>query len=139
MKTLRLSIAAFCLLAASPMAVAQSTSFDIELGYQWVDVDGDENLYRTQINQQDGFVLRGFSLNHTDASGDASIADALVNLANKGYLIEGQGNFGNLFTGDPAAASQPHTGRPSGARPTSRAIAACGAGRMENSRCPRRR
>lgn len=36
--------------------------------------------------------------------GDASIGDALVNLANKRYLIEGQGNFGNLFTGDVAAA-----------------------------------
>lgn len=38
--------------------------------------------------------------------GDASIADALVTLANKRYLIEGQGNFGNLFTGDRAAASR---------------------------------
>jgi topoisomerase-4 subunit A len=27
-------------------------------------------------------------------------------LANKRYLIEGQGNFGNIFTGDPAAASR---------------------------------
>jgi topoisomerase-4 subunit A len=38
--------------------------------------------------------------------GDASIADALVALANKRYLIEGQGNYGNVFTGDPAAASR---------------------------------
>jgi topoisomerase IV subunit A len=36
--------------------------------------------------------------------GDASIGDALVVLANKRYLIEGQGNFGNVFTGDVAAA-----------------------------------
>lgn len=36
--------------------------------------------------------------------GDASIGDALVVLANKRYLIEGQGNFGNLFSGDPPAA-----------------------------------
>jgi len=36
--------------------------------------------------------------------GDASIGDALVTLTNKGYLIEGQGNFGNLLTGDRAAA-----------------------------------
>ena len=36
--------------------------------------------------------------------GDASIGDALVVLANKRYLIEGQGNYGNIFTGDPAAA-----------------------------------
>lgn len=36
--------------------------------------------------------------------GDASIGDALVVLANKRYLIEGQGNFGNIFTGDVPAA-----------------------------------
>ena len=44
--------------------------------------------------------------------GDASIGDALVVLANKlwgegkGYVIDGQGNFGNLYTGMPAAASR---------------------------------
>ena len=38
--------------------------------------------------------------------GDVSIGDALVVLANKRYLIEGQGNFGNIYTGDPAAASR---------------------------------
>lgn len=36
--------------------------------------------------------------------GEAAIGDALVVLTNKRYLIEGQGNFGNVFTGDPAAA-----------------------------------
>jgi len=44
--------------------------------------------------------------------GDASIGDALVVLANKlwsedgsrGYVIRGQGNFGNIYTGMPAAA-----------------------------------
>ena len=36
--------------------------------------------------------------------GEAAIGDALVVLTNKRYLIEGQGNFGNIFTGDPAAA-----------------------------------
>src|SRR4029079_7494997 len=38
--------------------------------------------------------------------GDAPITEALVNIANKGYLLDMQGNFGNLFTGDPAAASR---------------------------------
>lgn len=36
--------------------------------------------------------------------GDASIGEALVVLANKRYLIEGQGNYGNIFTGDAPAA-----------------------------------
>lgn len=38
--------------------------------------------------------------------GDAPIVDALVNLANKGYLLERQGNFGNPLTGDAAAAAR---------------------------------
>jgi topoisomerase-4 subunit A len=36
--------------------------------------------------------------------GEAAISDALVVLVSKRYVIEGQGNFGNLFTGDPPAA-----------------------------------
>lgn len=38
--------------------------------------------------------------------GDSAIYEALVNLANKGFLIDRQGNFGNIYTGDPAAASR---------------------------------
>ena len=44
--------------------------------------------------------------------GDASIGDALVVLANKlwgegrGYLIDGQGNYGSLYTGMPHAATR---------------------------------
>jgi len=38
--------------------------------------------------------------------GDAPIVDALVGLVNKGFLLIGQGNFGNLYTGDPAAAAR---------------------------------
>ena len=38
--------------------------------------------------------------------GDASIGGALVVLANKEYYIDKQGNFGNIFTGDPASAAR---------------------------------
>jgi topoisomerase IV subunit A len=38
--------------------------------------------------------------------GDASIFAALVNVANKDYLIDRQGNFGNIFTGDQASAAR---------------------------------
>ncbi|MFO7604897.1 MAG: DNA topoisomerase IV subunit A [Desulfurivibrionaceae bacterium] len=38
--------------------------------------------------------------------GDASIFSALVNLANKEFLIERQGNFGNIYTGDNASAAR---------------------------------
>lgn len=38
--------------------------------------------------------------------GDASIADALVQMGQKNLLIDTQGNWGNIFTGDRAAASR---------------------------------
>jgi len=38
--------------------------------------------------------------------GDASINDALVQLGQKGFLIDTQGNWGNILTGDPAAAGR---------------------------------
>ena len=38
--------------------------------------------------------------------GDASISDAMVQLGQKDLLIDMQGNWGNIFTGDPAAASR---------------------------------
>lgn len=38
--------------------------------------------------------------------GDASITDALVGLGQKELLIDTQGNWGNIITGDPAAAAR---------------------------------
>lgn len=38
--------------------------------------------------------------------GDASIGQALVVLANKEFFIDRQGNFGNIYTGDPASAAR---------------------------------
>lgn len=38
--------------------------------------------------------------------GDAPIYEALVTLAQKGFLMDRQGNFGNIFTGDPSAAAR---------------------------------
>ena len=38
--------------------------------------------------------------------GDASIGAALVGMGQRGFLVEPQGNFGNMLTGDEAAAPQ---------------------------------
>jgi topoisomerase-4 subunit A len=38
--------------------------------------------------------------------GDAPIYEALVNIGMRGFLMQTQGNFGNLITGDPAAAAR---------------------------------
>jgi hypothetical protein len=78
MKMRRLSLIALAIVIgafSTPPLEAQSTSADIEVGYQWVDIEGNEDLYRTQLNQTDGFVLRNLSVNYTDPSGDATFAD----------------------------------------------------------------
>jgi topoisomerase-4 subunit A len=38
--------------------------------------------------------------------GDAPIYEALVSLANRGFVLDRQGNFGNIYTGDPSAAAR---------------------------------
>jgi len=43
--------------------------------------------------------------------GDASIGDALVQLGQKDLLIDCQGNWGNIYTGDSAAASKIYRGK----------------------------
>jgi hypothetical protein len=42
---------------------AQAIPLDLEVGYRWVDVSGNEQMYRTQINDRPGVLLR--SLNYT--------------------------------------------------------------------------
>lgn len=66
---LSLLLAAFALQAA-----AQSVPFDLELGYQWLSVDGNQDMYKTQVNEQQGIILRSFSL-VTNNSDKASFMD----------------------------------------------------------------
>jgi topoisomerase-4 subunit A len=66
-------------------------------------------LYSLHERDDGRFIKVANIVGHTmqyHPHGDVSIADALVNLTNREYLIEGQGNFGNIYTGDPAAASR---------------------------------
>jgi topoisomerase-4 subunit A len=66
-------------------------------------------LHSLKENDDGKFIKVANVVGHTmqyHPHGDASIGDALVTLTNKQYLIEGQGNFGNLLTGDPAAAAR---------------------------------
>ncbi len=66
-------------------------------------------LWSLQEKDDGKFIKVANIVGHTmqyHPHGDASIGDALVVITNKRYLIEGQGNFGNVYTGDPAAASR---------------------------------
>lgn len=66
-------------------------------------------LYSLNENDDGKFIkvanIVGFCMQF-HPHGDASIEEALVALANRQFLIEKQGNFGNLLTGDPPAAAR---------------------------------
>ena len=56
--------AAFLASAAAALAaplLPQAIPLDLEVGYRWVDVSGNERMYRTQINDRQGLLLRSFN------------------------------------------------------------------------------
>jgi hypothetical protein len=58
----RTSLALFSLLLFALAAGAQTTvPVEVEVGYRWTDVTGNEDLYRTQINEESGLVIRSLS------------------------------------------------------------------------------
>lgn len=53
----------------APAAGAQTSFVDLEIGYQWVDVSGNEDMYRTQLNDdEDGLVIRDLSMLVVDSA-----------------------------------------------------------------------
>lgn len=74
------AIVPLLLLVLAAGAGAQSnpyTLYELEIGYRWLDVEGNEDMYRTQINEEDGFLLRAFTLSSTDVYGDMKFFDHL--------------------------------------------------------------
>lgn len=47
----------------------QAVPVDVELGYRWVDVSGNEQLYRTQVNDRQGLLLRSLLYDSHGPSG----------------------------------------------------------------------
>ena len=66
--TRRLSLLALAL-AVAPCALAQTLPMELEVGYRWVNVQGNEDQYRSQINERSGFLIRQFSVSSNDPSG----------------------------------------------------------------------
>ena len=61
--TTRLSLLGLILVVATPCAKAQ---MELEAGYRWVNVNGNQDMYKSQINEQSGFLLRSFTLSTND-------------------------------------------------------------------------
>jgi len=57
------------LLFALSAAAQTSAPIEIEAGYRWSSVNGNEDLYRTQIDERSGFVVRAFTFFTPASSG----------------------------------------------------------------------
>ncbi len=67
-------VALAAVLLCTALLSAQAIPVDVELGYRWVDVTGNDQMYRTQINDRPGVLLR--SLNYT-SMGPVGFLDTL--------------------------------------------------------------
>jgi hypothetical protein len=85
------------LLVAAFGAAAETIPIDLEVGYKWVSVSGNEDMYKSQINDQQGFLVRSFTLATTNFDGATNAFDKLrVDVSDLGSGPQG---FGQLQIG----------------------------------------
>lgn len=58
-----------CLLLVALPAAAEVIPFDLEVGFRFLDVNGNEDHYRTQINDRQGLLIRSFTMSAHDRTG----------------------------------------------------------------------
>lgn len=63
------------LLAAAAAVQAQTVPVDLEAGARWVTVSGSRDMYRSQINEDSGFLIRSLTFNTVDFAGHTSLMD----------------------------------------------------------------
>jgi hypothetical protein len=63
------------ILAIAFAAQAQSVPFDLEAGYRWLNLKGSSPMYRTQINERGGLLIRSFTMSTGDFEGHTSLVD----------------------------------------------------------------
>jgi hypothetical protein len=63
------------ILAIALAANAQVVPFDLEVGFRFLNLKGDEGMYRTQINERGGLLIRSFTLATSDFEGHTTLAD----------------------------------------------------------------
>ena len=74
--TMKSRLLSLALLLAAFTARAQTAAYDLEAGYRWLDLKGDEGMYRTQIDERSGFLIRAFTMNSTTPLADRIRIDA---------------------------------------------------------------
>jgi len=58
----RTVIITLALLLLTMAAHAQPAPFELEAGYRWLDLKGNSDMYRSQINERNGFLIRNFTM-----------------------------------------------------------------------------
>lgn len=71
MRTNRLLLALLAATLVAAGAYAQAVPVDVEFGYRWLDLKGDQNMYRTQLNERDGLFIHALTLASNDFDGHA--------------------------------------------------------------------
>ncbi len=60
------SLVLWACLALLAIAAHAQTPVDVEVGYRWLSLSGNSDMYRTQINERDGLLIRALTLASTD-------------------------------------------------------------------------
>ena len=85
MRTDRILLAALLpALLLTGAATAQDVPLDLELGYRWTDVSGNEDMFRNQVNEREGFQIRALSYGLGDIRGTNAIDHFRIDAADLG-------------------------------------------------------
>jgi hypothetical protein len=71
-------------------AVAQDVPLDLELGYRWSEVSGNEEMFRSQLDERAGFQIRSLSWGLGDIRGTNAIDHFRIDAADLGVGPNGQ-------------------------------------------------
>src|ERR1051326_5599363 len=95
----RTVIITLALLLLTMAAYAQPAPFELEAGYRWLGLKGNGDMYRSQINERSGFLIRSFTMSAQTDSIDrfrVDISDLGVGPAGSLRIAADHGNLWKL-------------------------------------------
>src|SRR5436190_5064839 len=67
-----------CLFFGAAIAGAQNVPLDVEFGYRFLDLTGSREMYRSQIDERQGFLLRSLRFATTEPDGHGMLFDRVT-------------------------------------------------------------
>ena len=100
MRTNRFLLAALLpTLLLGSAALAQDVPIDLEVGYRWADVTGNDEMFRSQVNEREGFLIRSLSWGFGDIRGTNAVDNFRIDAADLGIGPNGMLRIGAGRTG----------------------------------------